>query len=205
MDAGTPDDTGPGRRRPGRRRSEDSRGAILQAATELVVEQGYAAVSIEKIAQRAGTGKQTIYRWWPSKGDVLLEALARKADIYVALPDEGSWAADLRRMLDDSFALARVPELAELLRALMVEAQLDPAFGARFRAEFLERRRAAFATLVERARSRGDLPPALTPGFAADVVFGVLWYRLLAVPQPFDRTLTDHLVTLLTVGVAGLE
>jgi AcrR family transcriptional regulator len=200
MDARTADDTDPQRRRPGRRRSEGSRDAILQAATELVVEQGYAAVSIEKIAQRAGTGKQTIYRWWPSKGDVLMEALARKADVHIALPDEGSWGADLRRMLDDSLALARAPQLGELLRALMVEAQLDPAFGARFRADFLERRRAAIATLVERARVRGDLPATLTAGFAADVVFGVFWYRLLAVPQPFDRHLADHLVALLTAG-----
>jgi AcrR family transcriptional regulator len=198
MDTGTADDADPGRRRPGRPRSEGSRDAILRAATDLVVEQGYAAVSIEKIAQRAGVGKQTIYRWWPSKGDILMEAVARKADVHIALPDDGSWAADLRHLLDDSFALARTPQLGELLRALMVEAQLDPAFGARFRADFLERRRAALATLVERARRRGDLPAALTAGFAADVVFGVLWYRLLAVPQPFDRQLTDHLVALLT-------
>jgi AcrR family transcriptional regulator len=193
-------DFDPGPRRPGRRRSEGSRDAILQAATELVVEQGYAAVSIEKIAQRAGTGKQTIYRWWPSKGDILMEALARKADVHIPLPDEGSWAGDLRRMLDDSFALARTPQLGELLRALMVEAQLDPEFGARFRLEFLERRRAALAALVERARRRGDLPATLTAGFAADVAFGVLWYRLLAVPQPFDRRLTNHLVALLAAS-----
>jgi AcrR family transcriptional regulator len=184
-------------RRPGRRRSEDSRDAILRAATELLLEQGYAAVTIEKIAQRAGAGKQTIYRWWPSKGDIIMESLASKADVYIPLPDRGSWAADLRGLLDDSFALARSPQLGELLRALMVEAQLDPAFGERFRSEFLERRRAAVATLVERARRRGDLPAMLTAGFAADVVFGVLWYRLLAVPQPFDRRLTNRLVALL--------
>ncbi|WP_236792172.1 TetR/AcrR family transcriptional regulator [Amycolatopsis sp. GM8] len=198
MDAA--EDTELARRRPGRRRSEDSRDAILRAAAELVVERGYAAVSIEKIAQRAGTGKQTIYRWWQSKGDVLMEALARKAEVHIPLPDEGSWPADLRRMLEDSFALARAPQLGELLRALMVEAQLDSAFGARFRTEFLERRRAALATLVERARRRGDLPATVTAGFAADVVFGVLWYRLLAVPQPFDRRLTDRLVALLTIA-----
>ncbi|HTC70058.1 MAG TPA: TetR/AcrR family transcriptional regulator [Acidothermaceae bacterium] len=197
MDA---DDADSERRRPGRRRSEGSREAILQAATELVVEHGYAAVSIEKIAQRAGVGKQTIYRWWPSKGDILMEALAHKADVHIPMPDEGSWGGDLRRMLNDSFALGRLPQVGELLRALMVEAQLDPAFGARFRAEFLERRRAALATLVERARKRGDLPVNLTAGFAADVVFGVLWYRLLAIPQPFDRRLTNRLVALLTAG-----
>lgn len=191
-------DAEPDHRRPGRRRSEGSREAILQAATELVVEHGYAMVSIEKIAQRAKVGKQTIYRWWPSKGDVLMDALARKADMHIPLPDEGSWAADLRSMLDSSFVLAAAPQLGELLRALMVEAQLDPAFGERFRTEFLERRRAAIATLVERASARGDLPATLTAGLVADVVYGVLWYRLLAVPQPFDGRLTDDLVTLLT-------
>jgi AcrR family transcriptional regulator len=200
MEAGTADGGHSEHRRAGRRRSEGSRDAILRAATDLVVEQGYAAVSIEKIAQRAGVGKQTIYRWWPSKGDVIMEALARKADMHIPLPDEGSWAADLRSMLDASFTLAQAPQIGELLRALMVEAQLDPAFGARFRAEFLERRRDAIATLVERARRRGDLPATLTAGFAADVVFGVLWYRLLAIPQPFDRRLANHLVALLTAS-----
>ncbi|MEU6537682.1 TetR/AcrR family transcriptional regulator [Streptomyces sp. NPDC047000] len=197
MSEGTADSAGAGRRRQGRPRSEGSRDAILRAATELVVELGYAAVSIEKIAQRAGVGKQTIYRWWPSKGDVLMDALARKAELYIPLPDEGGWAAGLRRMLDDSCALARAPQVGELLRALMVEAQLDPAFGERFRAEFLERRRAALAVLVERAAERGDLPAALTAGFAADVLFGVFWYRLMAVPQPFDDRLVEDLVTLL--------
>jgi AcrR family transcriptional regulator len=194
------DDTGAAGRRPGRRRSEDSQAAILRAATDLVVEHGYASVSIEKIAQRAGTGKGTIYRWWPSKGDILMEALARTADMHIPLPDEGSWAADLRRMLDDSFALARKPTIGELLRALMVEAQLDPEFAQRFRTDFLHRRRAAVATLVQRARARGDLPDGITAELAADVVFGVLWYRLLAVPQPFDNRLTDELVALLSGG-----
>ncbi len=194
-----PEQPGPGEgRRPGRRRSEVSREAILQAATDLVVDQGYAAASIEKIAQRAGVGKQTIYRWWPAKGDVLMEALARKADTFIPLPDEGSWSADLRRMLEDSFRLGQNPQIAELLRALMVEAQLDPGFGTSFRTEFLERRRTALATLVDRARNRGDLPPGLTADFAADVVFGVIWYRLLAIPGPFDADLADHLVNLLT-------
>ncbi|MFD9705990.1 TetR/AcrR family transcriptional regulator [Lentzea sp. NPDC059081] len=190
-------------RRPGRQRSQESRDAILQAATELAVEEGYAAVSIEKIAQRAHAGKRTIYRWWPSKGDVLMDALARKADLYIPVPDEGSWAADLRRMLDDSFALARVPQIAELTRALMIEAQIDPAFRERFRSDFLERRRAALGTLVQRAGLRGDLPAHVTEELAADVVFGVLWYRLLAVPGPFDDALAAQLVTLLTADAAG--
>jgi AcrR family transcriptional regulator len=200
MDADPDPHDGPLRPKPGRPRSQQSRDAILLAATELVSEQGYAAASIEKIAQRARVGKQTIYRWWPTRGDLFMEALVHKADVYIPMPDAGSWEGDLRRMLDDSFALARVSELAELLRTLMVEAHLDPAFGARFRSEFLQRRREAVGALVERARRRGDLPDNVTAGLAADVIYGVLWYRLLAVPQPFDRRLTNQLVGLLTSG-----
>jgi hypothetical protein len=82
----------------------------------------------------------------------------------------------------------------------MVEAQLDPVFGERFRTEFLQRRRAVVATLVERAAQRGDLPPAVTAELAADVIYGVIWYRLLAVPGPFDDRLAGDLATLLTAG-----
>lgn len=196
-------DTDSPRRGRGRPRSEASRDAILQAAAELLAEEGHAAVTIDKIARRAGTGKQTIYRWWPSKADVLMEALARKAELHIPLPDEGSWAADLQRMLDDSFAMARAPQIGELLSALIVEAQLDSAFAELFRTAFLERRRAAVAALVERARRRGDLPAGLTEGFVADVLLGVLWYRLIVVPQPFDRELSSRLVALLTAGTAG--
>ena len=189
------------RKASGRRRNEDAREAILQAATELLVERGYSAVSIEAIAQRAGAGKQTIYRWWPSKGDVLMDALTRKADLRIPLKDEGSWTADLRSLLANSFALARVPQIAELLRALMVAAQTDAEFGARFQTDFLQRRRAAILALVDRAHQRGDLPKGLTADFAADVILGVLWYRLLVHPQNFDDELAQRLVGQLSVDV----
>ncbi|MEV6349908.1 TetR/AcrR family transcriptional regulator [Actinoplanes sp. NPDC051851] len=201
MTTGTADGAAPPPRRTGRPRSQDSRDAILLAATEIVAEQGYAAASIEKIAQRAGVGKQTIYRGWPSKGDILLEALTRKADLYIPIPDEGNWPADIRRLLDDSFALVRrAPQIPDLLRALMVEAQLDPVFGDRFRTNFLQHRRAAVTTLADRAAQRGDLPASVNADVAADVIYGVIWYRLLAVPAPFDDRLADDLATLLTTG-----
>src|SRR5262249_28476146 len=115
--------------RPGRKRSEESRLAILTAAFELIGEVGYAGLTGEGIPARSGTGKQPIYRWWPTKADVLLDAMATKADLYVPIPDTGSYAADLRAFLHTSFALARQwPQVTDGLRALMAEAQIDPAF-----------------------------------------------------------------------------
>ena len=170
--------------RPGRKRSEQSRLAILTATLDLVAEAGYGALTVEGIAARSGVGKQTIYRWWPSKADVLLDALATKADLYVPIPDEGTFRADLAAFLGSTFELGEKAQVADTLRALMAQAQIDPGFGKRFREDFLNRRREALGTLVDRARERGELPAEVSSRTVIDVVFGTLWYRLLATREP---------------------
>lgn len=190
--------------RPGRKRSEQSRMAILAAAFELIGEVGYAGLTIEGIAAKAGCGKQTIYRWWPSKADVLLDALAVKAELHVPTGDHGGYGADLRDFLRHSFRLAREPRVGDILRTLMAEAQVDAAFGERFRTDFLRRRRDALRTILDRARERGDLPPRPSPETVVDVVFGALWYRLLATDRDADDVLIEDLVAILApAGAAG--
>lgn len=184
--------------RPGRKRSEESRQAILAAAAELTAEIGYAGLTIEGIAARSGAGKQTIYRWWPSKADVLLDALATKADLHIPIPDEGAYEADLRAFLAATFTLGSRPQVVELLRALMAEAQINAEFGERFRETFLVQRRAALGAIVERAVARDELPSGLTAETVVDIVFGTLWYRILSAHRPVDQALVDELVTVLT-------
>jgi AcrR family transcriptional regulator len=186
-----------GRRAPGRPRSQSSRDAILTAALELVAEVGYAGLTIDGIASRAGVGKQTIYRWWASKADVLLEAGAAVADVQVPVTDRGSYESDLRAFLRASYRIVNKPQMADLLRALMAEAQLNPDFGDRFRSAFLERRREALAVITARARERGDLPERPGPGTVADIVFGTIWYRVLATGQSLDTRLVDDLIRVL--------
>jgi AcrR family transcriptional regulator len=184
--------------RPGRKRSEESRLSILVAAFDLTGEVGYAGLTIEGIAARSGAGKQTIYRWWPSKADVLLDALAVKADLHVPVPDEGAYPADLRAFLAASFVLGRDQRVVHLLRGLMAQAQIDEEFGERFRASFLQSRRDALGIILDHAQARGDLPSYPSPGTVADIIFGVIWYRILATRQPVDQQLVDELVTTLT-------
>jgi AcrR family transcriptional regulator len=185
-------------RPPGRPRSEESRAAILSATVDLVADQGFAALTVEGIAARAGVGKQTIYRWWPTKADVLLDAIATKADLFVPLDDHGSYPADLRAFLTDSFALGRRPVVVAMLQALMAQAQTDPEFKVRFRSGFLEQRRAALRSIVARAGDRGDLPAGPRRETVLDMVFGVIWYRVLTSSDPVDDALVDELVAVLT-------
>jgi len=184
-------------RSPGRPRSEASRQAILSAALQLLAEVGYAGVTIEGIAARAGVGKQTIYRWWRSKADILLDAGAAKAEMYVPVTDQGSYRADLRAFLDASYRIASHPEFGDFMRALMAEAQINADFGERFRADFLDRRREALAVLTDRARERGELPEHPDAGTVADIVFGTIWYRILATRAPLDASLADDVVAVL--------
>jgi AcrR family transcriptional regulator len=161
---------------------------------ELLDEIGYAGLTIEGIAARSGAGKQTIYRWWPSKADVLLDALATKADLHIPIEDTGAYETDLRAFLNATFELGRQKLTLTTLRALMAEAQIDERFGEHFRTAFLKRRRDALQAIIDRAADRGDLPENPSPDLVLDIVFGTLWYRVLATHAPMNKTLTNNLL-----------
>lgn len=182
--------------RPGRKRSEVSRQAILTAAVDIVHESGYAALSVEAIAKRAGTGKQTIYRWWPSKADVVLEAVSTIIDTRTGPLDHGNLADDMHALFRVGFGVWNTPQMRAMLQVLMAEAQLDQAFAQRFRENFLDRRRKALGRILVRARDRGELAPRVPLAVLIDAVLGALWYRIMVIPAPLDDGLADHLIAL---------
>ena len=161
------------------RRSESSRRAILDAALALCREEGYARLSVEAIAARAGAGKQTIYRWWPSKGAVLLEALEREAAVTAAYPDTGDLVADLRTTLTEVIGLLASPDFGPLLAALIAEAQQEPTLGRLLLERFINPRRAPIAARLRRAQQAGQLPETLDADGVLEVIFGALYHRLL--------------------------
>ncbi len=179
-------------RGPGRPRSEETRLRILTAAGRLIERDGYGRLTIEAIAQQASVSKQTIYRWWSSKAEVVLEALNEAAAIVAPTPDTGALATDVRTLLRSTIEGARGVN-TPILAALMAEAQLDETFAQSFRSGFLARRRKVLLEVLQRARTRGEVGPSVDIDFLVEIVFGALWYRILARNAPLDRAFSDQL------------
>jgi AcrR family transcriptional regulator len=185
----------------GRKRSERSRQAILAASLELLAERGYAALTIEGIAARAGAGKQTLYRWWPSKAAIVLEAINARAALLAPVPGTGSARERLRSFLRETFAGSeRAPETVTVLRGLMAAAQLDPEFGSQFDAEFLARRRTLLAELLRELLAEERRTAIVEEALLVDAVFGTLWYGLLRPDGRLGERVADDMLAVLTAA-----
>jgi AcrR family transcriptional regulator len=186
-------------RRPhtGRRRNDAARDAILDAAFRLLSGPDADGVTIDAIAAEAGVGRQTIYRWWPSKGAVVADALARHALVIVPERETGSFTGDLEAFLADSFAGLRDQRLAGRLRQIVAAAQQDEHV-AQVLADFTAVRRAALRALLERGRDAGELAPEADLDMLVDMAYGVLYYRLLVGHAPLDEHAARSLATELT-------
>jgi AcrR family transcriptional regulator len=179
-------------RAPGRPRSESAHQAILAAAARLVARDGYGRVTVQAIAREAGVSKQTVYRWWPTKAAIVLEALNAGAATIAPATDTGSLSTDLRTFLRRTVAGAGGRN-SRLLAALMAAAQLDEAFAESFREGFLARRRNALRELLERGRDRGEMATSVDLDFLVELAFAALWYRILVHHQPLNRRFADPL------------
>lgn len=187
---------------PGRPRSVATHAAILTAVAELLAEGGYPAVSIEAVAARAGVGKQTIYRWWPGKPELVLEHLTGVA-ATLPLPDTGGLAADLRIYLGATCFGWTTGGTGPVVAALMAEAQADASFGARFYRDLIAGRRAALRSLLGRGQARGELAQERDLDLLLDLIYGPLWYRLLLRHAPLDDAFIEQLLEELGLIPAG--
>ncbi|GLX93965.1 TetR/AcrR family transcriptional regulator [Herbidospora sp. NBRC 101105] len=180
------------------RRNEAARRAILTAALDLAGEVGYARLSIEGIAARAGAGKQTIYRWWPSKGAVLFDALLMlsegQGDQPADLPDTGDLEADLKTVLRATVDELNDPRYSEPMRALAVEILLDPALAADFAERLDEPVRELKRRRLRRAQAAGQLAADADLDVAVDLIWGPLRTRWLYREGPLTTAFADTVV-----------
>jgi len=163
-------------RQPGRPRSPQAHQAILQAAIDLFAQEGLAGLSIEAIAERAGVGKTTIYRRWPSKEDVIKEALTQfRAE--QPLPDTGALRSDLLAITQQAQGLfQRYPVMAALTARLIAEMKTRPQIYQAFYEKLIAPRREQFQEMVQRAKSRGEIRPELDTSCIVSLIFISLVY-----------------------------
>ena len=187
------------------RRSETSRRAILKATLELVREVGYGGVSIEGIAASAGVGKQTIYRWWPSKGAVLLEAFVTEGGEEHAEPesllDTGDLEADLKQALRETVAEMKDPRSDEPLRALHVEMFRDPELAAIVTERWDEPRHELRKKRLRRAQEAGQLPEGLDLDLVVEMLWAPLLNRWLQLRKPLSSDYSDRVVETVLNGL----
>ncbi|MFV0136310.1 TetR/AcrR family transcriptional regulator [Streptomyces sp. HMX87] len=193
-----------------KRRSERSRRAIYDAALALVAEVGYPRTTIEGIAARAGVGKQTIYRWWPSKADVLLEAFLHLAEQAgegagqesYGIPDTGDLAADLKLVLRATVDELRDPRFEGPSRALAAEGVVDEELGRVVVAKLLEPSLQLYVDRLRAAQEAGDIRPDVDPRIALELFVSPLAQRWLQRTAPFSYEYTDTLVEYALYGLA---
>jgi AcrR family transcriptional regulator len=190
--------------RRGRPRSEQARVAILDATSELLLEHGLAGSSMDAVAERAGVSKATIYRSWPTKETLALDALYRSwAEAEPRQPDTGSLRGDLMAMLLPWVRRLRARPYGRVIAALVTEAQTDPVFAEQYLARFVEPRRRQGRAAFLRAEARGEISRDTNVEVALDLVYGPLYHRLLHQHAPLtDRFVTEVVDTVLK-GLAG--
>ena len=177
---------------PGRPRSEPARRAVLDAALRLVRRDGYQVVTIKAIAEEAGVGRQTVYRWWDSKAAILLEAITELARPIAAPALTADPLHDLRETLRGSFRLS--PVAGPIISGLMADATHDAAVMEHLQTELLAQRRALVHGLLERAQRDGLVGRGADLSLVTDMVWGTMWYRVLSRHAVVDEALADSLI-----------
>ncbi|WP_043636528.1 TetR/AcrR family transcriptional regulator [Nonomuraea candida] len=186
------------------RRNPHSTAAILRAALELASEGDWSKVSIEGIAARAGVGKRTIYRWWPSKGVIVLDAWVQRLQesLYKRLEsaDTGDIETDLKQMVRDAYVYT-LGDTLQVLAALIGEAQHDPELFKQMWERLLRPTTERVATRIRRAQEQGQLAADIDPYRAIDLIYGQIHHRFLFTPHELDEAFMDDCVDLALRGL----
>jgi AcrR family transcriptional regulator len=185
----------------GRRRSQRSHDAIVQATQELLVEHGYQSLTIEGVAARAGVGKQTIYRWWPSRAALVLEAYLAGSDAVPTPTDTADTHANVRALLDWLVAVLAQPIGGKVVAGLVADLKHDRDLAERFQRDVVPARRRAMRDALERGKQRGEIRADADLDLAVDGLHGAVFYRLLLSGEPLDPRFTEALANQVLRGI----
>ncbi|ONI88262.1 TetR family transcriptional regulator [Actinosynnema sp. ALI-1.44] len=182
-------------------RVADRTDAIMRTTLELGQEVGYAKLSIEAVAARAGAGKHTIYRRWPSKGALFLDSLLSLNEPELNYPDTGDIEADLREQIHAAVDLLSKPPLGPLYQALLVEAQQDPQVAEALNERFIGPQEEKTIARLRKARDQGQLSSDFDLSLAMALLSGPFYFQVLIARQPLTREYVDRVIEAVFAGI----
>ena len=186
----------------GRQRSSESEEAILTATLQLLKEKPLRDITVEAIARKAGVGKMTIYKWWPSKAYVALDAFRKTMNKIVVIPDTGEAERDLAELLRSMMSFYSSP-MGRIFSQFLAESQSDPEFAVLFRERFLKPRREAVGEVLDRAMKRGEVDDTLDRELILDLMFGPMVLRLMIGHGPLNKAAADVIISTLLRGIGS--
>lgn len=187
-----------GEQRPGGRAAR-VRAAVLEAAAELLMEVGYDAMSTDDVARRAGVHRTTVYRRWPTKPELVADAVGLHTEEHVPIPDTGELATDLltlaRAVAANISSVGGARRSRSIVAAAATSEQLADTLHA-----FMERRMVRSEPIVDRAIERGELPEGTNPRVVIEPLVGAIWFRLLLTGEPIDDAFVEAVTALVCSG-----
>jgi AcrR family transcriptional regulator len=190
------------RRRPGRPRSTEADAAILEAAAELFADHGFAGMSVDAVAERAGVGKTTIYRRYPGKVELCIAAARHVCARQVPPVDTGSVGADLRTLARSLTRLLRTTVVGRAMPQMVADAARNPELAVAYR-RFTAERRATITGAVQRGVARGELPIDVDGELAAEMLTGAIFHRHLIGRERLSARFADRVADAVLRALSG--
>jgi AcrR family transcriptional regulator len=184
----------------GRPRNAETEKAILAASYDLLLETGFGAVTVEKIAERAKVSKATIYKWWPNKAAVVMDGFLSAATARLPVPDTGSAVNDIVIQASNLADFLTSRE-GKVINELIAEGQFDLKLAEEYRARYFNPRRLDSRHILERGVARGELKKDLDIELSIDLLYGPLFYRLLITGEKLDTSIINNLINYAFAGI----
>jgi len=166
------------------------------------MERRLGAISMDAVAERAGVSKATIYRWWPTKETLALDAIYDAWASVAPAKDTGTLRGDLLSLLRPWARLAASRPYGRVIAALLTEAQSDPVFAAAYRERFVHPRREQGRVILQRAIERGEIPADTNVEVALDLLYGPMYHRMLHGHAPLNDRFVREVIDMALGGIA---
>lgn len=178
---------------------------MLRTVGELLLREGLADLTFERVARLAGVSKTTLYKWWPSVGALALDGYFHSVEDTLALPDTGDIRADVTSQLQSFVRLMTQTPAGRLLTELIGQAQTDTSLATAYRALYSSQRRQLAADRLQRAQDLGQIRQGVDVQVLVDQLWGAVYHRLLIPDEPVTPEFATALISNLFEGIVGKD